>query len=74
MNETLYYLLAYTLLAVLGSVLIACGFCLRKELRQRSEARTETRRAFYRYKAYKTMNEKYDLRKSRERLWKSLQK
>jgi hypothetical protein len=67
-------MLAYLMIAVLCSVLVVCGYCLKKELKQRSDERTNERRAKYRYEAYKAMNEKYDLRKSRERLWKSLQK
>ena len=74
MNEVLYNALAYTMIAVLCGVLVVCGYLLRKELKERSEERTEARRAFYRYKAYKDMNERYDLKTSREKLWKSLQK
>lgn len=70
----MYYLLAGALIACLIAVEGYCGFWLYEYFKKRSEERTAARRAFYRYKAYKIMNDKYDLKTSREKLWRSLQK
>lgn len=74
MNEDLYYLLAYTLIVVLCSFLVYCGYSLKRELKHRSEERTNNRRAFYRDKAYKDLAEKRTLKNSRQALWNALRK
>lgn len=66
----------------LGTILIAallgtevwCGYTLRQILRQRSEERTDARRARFRAKAYKNLNERWTLKKNRQKLWESIQK
>ena len=74
MNETMYYLLADTLIIVLSSFLVYCGYKLRQELRERSEQRTDNRRAAYRVKAYKDIAERRTLKNSRETLWRTIRK
>ena len=67
-------ILAFVLIAILLSVEVWCGYQLRQIIRYRSEARTEARRAVYRAKAYKTMNERWTLKKRRETLFKTIVK
>lgn len=67
-------ILAYILIAVLLSTEVWCGYQLRQILKNRSEERTEARKAVYRAKAYKDMNERWALKKSREMLFKSIVK
>ena len=67
-------ILGYCLVAILLSTEVWCGYRLRKIIRYRSEARTEARRAFYRARAYKDMNERWRLKKRRETLFKSIEK
>ncbi len=70
------------MLEVLGAVLIiilvaveaVCSLLVVKYLHDRSERRTTERRAFYRHRAYKEMNERCDLKKSREMLWNMISK
>lgn len=53
------------------------AFCLVRVvgyLKDRSEQKTAERRAFYRHRAYKEMNDRYDLKKSREKLWSMISK
>ncbi len=66
----------------LGTILIAallgtevwCGYTLRQILRQRSEERTDNRRAFYRNVAYKDKAEARALKNARQALWRSIEK
>lgn len=74
MNDTIYYLLADSLIVILSSILVYCGYSLRKELKQRSEERTNNRRAFYRDRAYKDLAEKRTLKNSRQALWNAIRK
>lgn len=67
-------ILGYCLVAILCGVEVWCGYRLRQIIRYRSEERTEARKAVYRAKAYKDMNERWALKKSREMLFKSIVK
>jgi hypothetical protein len=67
-------ILGYSLVAILCGVEVWCGYRLRQIMRYRSEARTAARRAAYRAKAYKDMNERWRLKKRRETLFKSITK
>lgn len=67
-------ILGYSLAAILCGVEVWCGHRLRQIIRYRSEARTDARRAMYRAKAYKDMNERWRLKKSRETLWNTIAK
>lgn len=51
-----------------------CGFSLHQIWKERSEERTNKRRAQYRAKAYQEMNERWAVRKNRWDLWRYLQK
>ena len=66
--------LAIALIITLVSVEIYCGWWLYGYIKERSEQRTSARRAAYRYKAYREMNERYNLKQSREKLWRSVLK
>ena len=66
--------LAIILIITLIGVEVYCGWWLYGYCKERSEQRTSARRAAYRYKAYKEMNERYNLRQSREKLWRSVLK
>ena len=70
----MYNVLAIALILALIGVEIYCGWWLRNYAKDRSEQRTAARRAAYRYKAYKEMNERYNLRQSRETLWNTIRK
>jgi hypothetical protein len=67
-------ILGYCLVAILLSTEVWCGYRLRQIIRYRSEERTEARRAAFRAKAYKDMNERWRLKKRRETLFKSIEK
>jgi hypothetical protein len=67
-------ILGYSLVAILCGVEVWCGYRLRQIMRYRSEARTAARRAAYRARAYKDMNERWRLKKRRETLFKSITK
>ena len=67
-------ILAITLIAVLCGVEVYCGYALRQEFKQRSEKRTDNRRAAYRAKAYKDLAKRTALKNARQTLWRSLQK
>ena len=67
-------ILGYCLVAILLSTEVWCGYRLRQIIRYRSDARTDARRAMYRAKAYKDMNERWQLKKSRETLWNTIAK
>jgi hypothetical protein len=53
---------------------IYCGARLIDILKQCSEERTDARRARFRAKAYKNLNERWTLKKNRQKLWESIQK
>ena len=53
---------------------IYCGARLIDILKQCSEERTNTRRAFYRDRAYKHLTEQRTLKNNRQALWRSIQK
>lgn len=70
--------LGIILIIILSSVELICIILLfallKRMLRQSSDARTDARRARYRVKAYKRVNARRALKKSRERLWEQLQR
>ena len=45
MSDNMYYLLADVLIALLLAIEVYCGYQLKKELKKRSDERTEARRA-----------------------------
>lgn len=53
---------------------IYCGARLIDIIKQRSEERTDNRRAAYRAKAYKDLAERTALKNARQELWRRLQK
>ena len=53
---------------------IYCGAQLIDIIKQRSEERTDARRAFYRDRAYKYLTEQRALKNNRQKLWRSIQK
>ncbi|MBQ8123093.1 MAG: hypothetical protein IJ170_07255 [Ruminococcus sp.] len=59
---------------VLSLVLVWCIDALASKLRDRSEQRTQARRATLREKAYKDMNQRWAMRKARQQLWDSVRK
>ena len=67
-------ILGYCLVAILCGVEVWGGYRLRQIIRYRSEERTAARRAVYRARAYKDMNERWRLKKRRETLFKSIEK
>lgn len=68
--ETLKAILVIFLLSVQAICLIRVV----EYLEDRSEQKTAERRDFYRRKAYREMNERCDLKKSREKLWNMISK
>jgi hypothetical protein len=66
--------LGITLIVILVAVEIGCFILLRKILHQRSDERTDARRAAYRDKAYNDIAEIRRLKNNRQELWQSLQK
>lgn len=74
MKDEAFYTLAYTLIVILSSLLVYCGYSLKRELKLRSEERTEARRAYFRTKAYKKLAYKQGLKKRRETLWNTIKK
>lgn len=67
-------ILGYILVVILLGTEVWCGYRLRIIIRSRSEARTEARKAVFRAKAYKDMNERWAVKKNRESLFKALMK
>ena len=67
-------ILGYVLIAILLGTEVWCGYRLGQIIISRSEARTEARKAVYRARAYKDMNERWRLKKRREMLFKSIVK
>ncbi|MBQ8960890.1 MAG: hypothetical protein IJ071_06700 [Ruminococcus sp.] len=59
---------------VLSLVLVWCIDALASKLRDRSEQRTEARRATLRAKAYRDMDQRWALKKARQALWESVRK
>ena len=74
MNETMYYLLADILIALLLAVEVYCGYQLRKELKRRSEERTDARRAATRPRIYQKVHESWTVYRNRNDLWENIKK
>ncbi len=66
--------LHYIAIAVLEAYLIYSEVRLWKILEHRSDARTDSRRAFYRAKAYRDLGERTALKNARQELWRSIRK
>ena len=66
--------LHYIAIAVLEAYLIYSEVRLWKILERRSDARTDSRRAFYRAKAYRDLGERTALKNARQELWQSVRK
>lgn len=74
MNESTYYLLAYTLIALLLAVEVYCGYQFMKELKRRSDERTAARRAATRPRIYKAVHESWTIERNRRNLWNNIDK
>ena len=61
--------LAIVIISALLGVQVWCGYTLRKILHQRSDERTDARRAHYRHKAYNDIAEIRRLKNNRQELW-----
>lgn len=61
--------LAIVIISALLGVQVWCGYTLRKILHQRSDERTDARRAAYRDKAYNDIAEIRRLKNNRQELW-----
>ena len=66
--------LAYTLIAILAAYLCHNVREIRRILKERSEERTDNRRAFFRARAYKDLANKRQLKNNREMLFKAISK
>lgn len=66
--------LGAALIIILLSIQAFCLIMVVKYLKSRSEQKTAERREFYRRRAYKEMNARCDLKKSREVLWNMISK
>ena len=66
--------MAYTLIIILLATEVYCVWYIKEYLRERSEKRTERRRAYYRHRAYKDKAEKRTLKTNRETLFKAISK
>ena len=64
--------LAIVIISALLGVQVWCGYTLRKILHQRSDERTDARRAAYRDKAYNDIAEIRRLKNNRQELWESI--
>lgn len=66
--------LHYAAIAVLEAYLIYSEVRLWKILERRSDARTDARRAVYRARAYRDLDERTALKNARQELWRSIRK
>ena len=64
--------LGYTLITILAAYIVHNVREIRRILKERSEERTDNRRAFYRARAYKDKAYKRTLKKNREMLFNAL--
>lgn len=67
-------LLHYAAIVVLEAYIIYSEVRLWMILKRRSDIRTNNRRAFYRVKAYKELDERTALKNARQALWRSVRK
>ena len=67
-------ILAITLIAVLCGVEVYCGYQLKKELKKRSDERTEARRAATRPRIYQKVHESWAVYRNRNDLWEKIEK
>ena len=74
MNDTTYYLLADVLIAMLLAIEVYCGYQLKKELKKRSDERTEARRAATRPRIYREVHENWTVYRNRNDLWEKIEK
>lgn len=66
--------LAIILICALSSVEMYCFAWIVNYIQERSDERTEQRRAMYRARAYKQMNERWSLMQRRRALWRWIEK
>lgn len=66
--------LGAALIGILSGVDIYCIGYICGYLHDRSRERTDERRAHYRAKAYKAVNERRALKENRQKLWRSVRK
>ena len=66
--------LHYAAIAILEAYLIYSEVRLWKILEHRSDARTDARRAVYRARAYRDLDERTALKNARRELWRSIRK
>lgn len=66
--------LHYAAIAILEAYLIYSEVRLWKILERRSDARTDARRAVYRARAYRDLDERTALKNARRELWRSIRK
>lgn len=66
--------LHYIAIAVLETYIIYSEVRLWMIFKRRSDARTDSRRAFYRAKAYRDLGERTALKNARQELWRSVRK
>lgn len=67
-------LLHYAAIAVLETYIIYSEVRLWMILKRRSDARTDARRAVYRARAYRDLDERTALKNARQELWRSVRK
>ena len=74
MSDNMYYLLADVLIALLLAIEVYCGYQLKKELKKRSDERTEARRAATRPRIYREVHESWTVYRNRNDLWEKKKK
>ena len=74
MSENTYYLLADVLIALLLAIEVYCGYQFKKELKKRSDERTEARRAATRPRIYQEVHESWTVYRNRNDLWEKIEK
>lgn len=66
--------LLYTAIAVLEGYILFCEYRIWMFFKRRSDARTDSRRAIFREKAYKRKSKEAIIAENRKKLWKELRK
>lgn len=74
MNDVTYYFLAFILIIALVAVQVVCVQELRRKIKERSEERTEQRRAATRPRIYKEVHDSWTIDRNRRSLWSTLKK
>lgn len=66
--------LHYVAIVVLEAYIIFCEYRILMFFKRHSDARTSARRAVYRERAYKDLDQRTALKMSRQELWRSIRK